>query len=279
MRSSKHVRDELQFLAEFNALCDVMQQVAVSRLHRAEERLTSRASLAGLLRQAYFPFLPSSAAEHPLVCGGEEGRLLVVITSDSGLVGPLYAAVIRQAVAKADASTRWIVIGQRGVRLLGDQPDQLRWMPTPSDDEAEEQMHRLSQIILRDYQRLALKDAWLVAPRFLSAAHQEVAVQQLLPLPLEHAAAGVNEQELVLEPHRDAVIEQLAATWVSCVCTESFWSARRAEFAARALHIEDARQELARRGRRVRHELFKTMHERLDVLVRETCVVRRHFAR
>ena len=84
---------------------------------------------------------------------------------------------------------------------------------------------------------------------------------------------------LLAEPALSRVIEQAARCWVETVCAEAFWSARRAEFAARALHVEASRQELNRRSKSVRHEFFKSVHERVDVLVRETCVVQRQVAR
>ena len=85
--------------------------------------------------------------------------------------------------------------------------------------------------------------------------------------------------DLVIEPSVERVVELLASMWVEAVCLETLWSARRAEFAARALHVEVSRQELGKRARRVRHEFFKTLHERVDVLVRETCVVQRRLGR
>ena len=75
------------------------------------------------------------------------------------------------------------------------------------------------------------------------------------------------------------LVEQLAACWVEHVCLESFWSARRAECASRALHIEVSRQELTKRTKSIRYLVFKTLHERVNVLVRETGVVQRTVAR
>src|SRR3989338_1231517 len=88
MRSQKRLRDELRFITEFNTLCDVIQQSAVSQLGRADARAVQQPLLMEILRREFLPLVPASAAAHPLVHGGVRGHLLVVFTSDEGLVGP-----------------------------------------------------------------------------------------------------------------------------------------------------------------------------------------------
>ena len=278
MRSPKRLRDELQFVSEFNAMFDVMQQVAVSQLRRLDERLTQRVPLADVVARELFPLLPAAADDDLLISGGLEGRLLIVMTSDEGLVGPLHSAVIRSAMEKADAQTQWILVGQRGRRWLSVQGS-VRVMPMPPEDDADRQIHQLAELVLSEFQRQELRDAWLIAPRFLSTMRQDVMIQQLLPLPILQTPTAQGPMELVIEPSLPSLLQQVASVWVRSVCTEACWSASRADCAARALHIEEARQELAKRARHIRYEFFKTLHERLDVMVRETCVVQRHAKR
>jgi len=276
MQSRQRLRDELRFTTEFNALFDVMQQLAVSQLRRADEQSAHRIWLTDRLQRECFPLLPPSARNERLVRGGVRGRLLVVFTSEEGFVGPLYAAVMRTALALVEEATQWMLVGQRGLRWLETRAQLLAVEPMPSAEEADARMRRLSQTILTRYRQLDLRDVWLIAPRFVSMTRQEVKVQQLLPLPLGESGSLMQTRELILEPSVEAVVQQLASLWVEAVCVEAFWSGRRAELAARALHVEVARGELSKRARIIRYELFKAMHERVDVLVRETCIIQRH---
>ncbi|MDP3704129.1 MAG: F0F1 ATP synthase subunit gamma [Candidatus Omnitrophota bacterium] len=276
MRSQKFLRDELRFLTEFNTLFEVIQQAAVAQLRRADEQLTRQPRLAEVLQRDYFPLLPPAAKAEFLVHGGTAGRLLVVLTSDEGLAGPLHAGTVRQAMEYADSATHWILVGQRGLRFLGPQTGRLRVMPMPADEDAEPQVQRLANAIMVTFTREQLRDAWLIAPHFLSAARQTVVAQQLLPLPAPFDfTQDAARQDLVIEPSVTRVVEALAALWVEVLCIESWWSARRAEFAARALHMESSRQELAKHRKQLRYEFFKQVHGRVDVMVRETCVVQR----
>lgn len=287
MRSQKRVRDELRFVTEFTTLFDIMQQVASSQLHRLEGLLGEHERLSQLIAAEGLAMLPASAGQHPLVRGGERGRLVIVMTSDEGLVGPLHSSVIRQALIKSQEGLgsepspelmQWLLIGSRGQRLLGMRASRVDVIPMPHEEQVDVQMHELTRSLLQRYQDDRLGEVWCVSPRFISTTRQEVAVQQLLPLPLPKDAVSHSERDLVLEPSLDRVVEYLALCWMESHLVEAYWSAHRAEFAARALHIEVSRQELAKRAQIVHHEFFKTLHERVDVLVRETCVVQRQLA-
>ena len=283
MRSQKQLRDELQFVDDFSTLCDVMQRVAVTQLHRLDEHLAPQVPVTPVLAREFFPLLPMAARHELLGHGATEGRLVVAITSDEGFVGPLHAAVMHRAIEKAGAGAHWMVIGQRGMRWLGEQPSASRHvMPIPPDEAAEEQMQHVAQFVMAAYRRYRLSEAWLIAPRFVSMARQEIAEYRLVPLPEpapSQALHASNDRDLVMEPSPARVIERVSMTWVAAVCVEAYWSARRAEAAARALHLEAARRELAKRAQRIRYQCFKALHERMDVLVRETCVVQRHVVR
>ena len=275
MRSQKRLRDELRFITEFNTLCDVIQQSAVSQLSRADEHMSHQPLLMEILRREFLPLLPASAAGHPLVTGGSRGHLLVVFTSDEGLVGPLHAEVVRRAQEHADRATQWIMVGQRGMRLLGAQAMSSRVMPIPSEHEAPDRLRRLSAVILTQFTQERLQDAWLVAPRFVTASRQDVVAQRLLPLSVSRTEDPPSPEAIIIEPSVDGVVHELATLWLEYACVETFWSARRAEFAARALHMERSRYELAKHSKQLQHEFFKTLHARVDVMVRETCVVQR----
>ena len=276
MRSQIRVREELQFVSEFNTLLEVMQQAAVSQLRRLDSKVANEPMLVETLMREFFPLLPVAARLDTLMRGGAQGRLVVVFTSEEGMVGPLHANVIRRALEHAEPTTQWIMVGGRGMRLLGEQAGRIQFMPMPSEADVSDAMQRLRHAVLTQYTRDGLQQVLLVAPRFISTTHQEVGVSQLLPLPLPQAAAPTTTQDvLVVEPSLGPVLHAVAAMWVEHVCIESFWSTRRAECAARALHVEFSRQELAKQTQQLRHEFFKALHEQVDVEVRETCVIQR----
>ncbi len=278
MHSRKRLQDDLEFVGEFSALFEVMQQVAVSQLRQAQEQSAGRVSLIELMRREVLPGVPEACRAHPLLRGGPAGRLIVVFTSDQGFVGPLHSGVIREARRLDGPQSRWLLVGQRGARMLSRSVGADEVLSMPSEETMERAMQRLGERILARYLRERLREVWMVAPRFLSATHQDVVTLQVLPLPVG-SKQGEADEGVLLEPSAPRALEALASAWLACACVETCWSARQAEFAARAMHVEESRQGLAKQAQAIHYEWFKTMHARMDVLVRETCVVQREMAR
>ncbi len=274
-RSPKQLRDELRFLTDFGTLCDVMQQAALSQLAHDDDAAGAAPRVRDFLQRECLPMLPSSAAAHPLLAHRDGRRTIVLLTSNEGLVGPLHGLVARKALALAQGPTAWILIGQRALRLLGPSARGARQMPLPSDADAAAKWHRFGEVLVNDAMRGASTEAVLVAARYVSRSRQEIAVYPLLPLPMDAIGSAPRPQEILLEPSLDAVIQSLAVAWIASTGLEAQASARRAEHAARILHMERARDELTGQARSLRHHLFKTMHTKIDVMVRETCVVHR----
>ena len=215
MRPQKQLRDELKFVAEFGTLLDVVQQVAVSQMRRLDEVVKRHPPLAELLAAQFLPLVPSAAGKHALIRGGARGRMLVVMTSDEGLVGPLHGAVVREAQRRADEVRQWLFIGQRGLRIselpltpATHEPSSpaVHAITLPPEERVVEQMQRVRHFILTTYRRQGLKDVWLVAPRFLSATRQDVAAHQLLPVPVQ-LAADTADRDFVIEPSLARVVE------------------------------------------------------------------------
>lgn len=284
-RSPKQLRDELRFLTDFGTLCDVMQQAAISQLGRADDGFAAAPRVADFLRRECLPMLPAAAAGHPLFKGarpllGKTGagpfrRTVVLLTSNDGLVGPLHSLAIRKALALPPAETSWILIGQRAVKLLGPAAHGARQMPLPTEEEAPQTWGRLAEILVEEHERGSSAEAVLIAPRYVSRSRQEIAVSQLLPLPAEAIGSAPRQHDILMEPSLEAVIRHMALAWVTAIGVEAQASSRRAEHAARILHMERARDELAGHTKTLRHQLFKTLHTKVDVMVRETCVVQR----
>ena len=289
-RSQKRLREDLRFVGEFRTLCDVMQQAAVSQLVRSDGIVAGAPRVLQFLARECLPMLPASAASHPLLRRGQppfdqkggrpllpgDRRTIVLMTSDDGLVGPLHTLTARRAMSLAGPNASWVLVGQRAARLVGGSLQRVRQMPWPSDDTAETKWRRLAEILLDEYRRGVMTEAVLVAPRYLSRTRQEPAVYPLLPLPAEGLGSALRPGEsLIVEPSLDQVVEALALMWMTASGLEAQALAHRAEHAARILHMERARDELATSAKQLRYDLFKTMHTRVDVMVRETCVVQR----
>ena len=275
MRSLKPVEEELAFLHECSLLFDVWQQAALAQLRRQQDVGAGGARLTERLAALAWPLVPSSAAQAPWACGeavGGRGSVLVVVTSEEGLVGPLHQDVARAALSRASEPSRWIAVGARGGRILEEHGVRLTQRPFP----AEAQIDSTAAAIAADWMamlaRQPAESAWLIYPEFVTMTLQRPKAVQVLPWP---APASSAPDELLVEPSVDGAVEELGRLWLTHHLIEAMMAGHVAELAARAMHLESSREELGHRLRRVRREQFKLRHERVDVMVRELRAVRK----
>ena len=119
MASQRDIRRRIQSSKNIKQITRAMQFVAASKLRRAQEAtLASRpyrekidevlADLAAVL----------SAEDHPLLAGARDGkRLIVLVTTDRGLAGPLNSNTIRFAareITEHPGDMALVTVGRKG---------------------------------------------------------------------------------------------------------------------------------------------------------------------
>lgn len=275
MRSLKPVEEELSFIHACSLLFDVWQQAALAQLRRLQDGQAGQARVTERLAALAVPLMPPSSARLPWACGeavGGRGSLMVVVTSDDGLVGPLHHDVVRAALSHAAEPSRWIAVGSRGHRLLEEEGVRLNRWAFPSEAELESAADAIVSEWMEMLTRQPTESAWLVYPELVTMTVQRPSALRLLPWPVPPLAMP---DALVIEPSASRAAEELGRLWLTHHLLEAMTASHLAELAARAVHLEASRDELGQRLRQVRRERFKLMHERVDVMVRELRSVRR----
>ena len=275
MRSLKPVEDELSFIHECSLLFDVWQQAALAQLRRLQDLHTGEARLTERLASLAWPLVPPSAARVPWACGeaaGGRGRVMVVVTSDEGLVGPLHHDVVRAALSQATEPSRWIAIGSRGAHALEDTGVRVTSWACPVDAQIESVAASVAAEWMEMLIRQPAESTWLIYPEWITMTVQHPTVVRVLPWPSPTTASP---DELLVEPTIPDAVEELGRLWLTHHLIEAMAASHVAELAARAMHLEASRDELGQQLRQVHREKFKLMHERVDVMVRELRAVRR----
>jgi adenine-specific DNA methylase len=62
--------------------------------------------------------------------------------------------------------------------------------------------------------------------------------------------------------------------WVTSKLFEVFEDSKLAEFSARAMHLEGSQQKVEKNYKKLRHQTFKAVHEKIDKGMRESFAAR-----
>jgi len=221
MPSQREIRRRIGSARNIKQITRAMQFVAASKLRRAQEStLASRpysekvdevlADLAAVL----------GGEDHPLLAEREGGkRLIVFLTSDRGLAGPLNTNAVRfvaKEIAESKGELEVVTVGRKGrdamrrarvpmaahFDALGDRPTFAGIIP-------------LARLITDDFISGAYDRVDLVYSRFVSTLVQRPVLEQLLPVEPTEDTEGIPGHQFIFEPDPTQFLQALLPRYVA----------------------------------------------------------------
>jgi F-type H+-transporting ATPase subunit gamma len=223
-----------------------MQFVAASKLKRAQDStLQARpysdkidevlADLAAVLGQD----------EHPLLARREGGkRIVVLVTSDRGLAGPLNTNTIRfvaRAITEHPGDMALVTVGRKGRDAMrrarvpmeahfagfGDRPSFADVLP-------------LARLITDGYISGEFGSVDIVFPRFVSTLVQRPSIDTLLPVTPSEDTEGIPGNQFIFEPSAEAVLERLLPRYVATRLYQAVLESKASEESSRMVAMKNA---------------------------------------
>ncbi len=247
MASQRDIRRRIGAVRNIKQITRAMQFVAASKLRRAQEStLASRpysdkidevlADLAAVL----------GAEEHPLLAQREGGkRMIVLITTDRGLAGPLNTNTIRFAareITRHEGDLTVVTVGRKGRDAMrrarvpleahfagfGDKPTFADILP-------------LARLITDSFLNGSVSTVDIVFSRFESTLVQRPASDRLLPIDYgESTAQGIPGHQFIFEPDAATVLTQLLPRYVATRLYQAVLESRASEESSRMVAMKNA---------------------------------------
>ncbi len=277
MQTMAVIKKDMDFNRGLSSLIEVLKNIAVSQYRSLEHKFTVFDKLMNAI-ESCFEFIDLSAFRHQFLTPANPAQLIVVITSDSGLLGGLNMQVVTRALAGLGNTSggQLVVIGERGKMYARESQVPFVAYPGISDD------NRLTQALqLRDYlfsgilQKKfgALK---VVYPHPVSFTVQRVETVNFLPFSMDFLsnqpqAAGQARiiKEVIFESKMADIFEYLIYLWMGQKLYDIFGLSRLSEFAARYVHLEDSLRRLKEMDSKLKLQYFRIRHEIIDQSMRE----------
>jgi len=246
MPSVRDLRLRIRDVGRIKQITRAMQFVAASKLKRAQDStLQARpysdkidevlADLAAVLGQE----------EHPLLARREGGkRIVVLVTSDRGLAGPLNTNTIRfvaRAITEHQGDMALVTLGRKGRDAMrrarvpmeahfagfGDRPTFADVLP-------------LARLITDGYISGEFGSVDIVFPRFVSTLVQRPSLDTLLPVTPTEDTEGIPGNQFIFEPSAGAVLEKLLPRYVATRLYQAVLETRASEESSRTVAMKNA---------------------------------------
>ena len=215
MPSQRDIRRRITASRNIRQITRAMQFVAASKLRRAQESTLAARPYSELIDE----ILADLAAvlggdEHPLLSRREDGkRLIVLLTSDRGLAGPLNTNVVRFAakeIVDYPGELEVVSVGRKG-------RDAMRRARVPivahftgfGDRASFDDILPLARLISNEYEFGTYNQVDIVFTRFVSTLVQRADMVQLLPIRPSTDTRGIPGAQFIFEPAPAAVLQEL----------------------------------------------------------------------
>ena len=247
MASQRDIRRRIRDVGRIKQITRAMQFVAASKLKRAQDSTLAARPYSEKIDEVLADLAAVIGAdEHPLLSRRESGkRLLILITSDRGLAGPLNTNTIRFAartITEHHGDLAVVSVGRKGRDAMrrarvpleahfagyGDRPTFADVIP-------------LSRLVTDGFVSGEFGQIDIVYPRFVSTLVQRPTLDSLLPVePAEDTAAGIPGNQFIFEPNAGAVLEQLLPRYVATRLYQAVLEAKASEESSRMVAMKNA---------------------------------------
>jgi F-type H+-transporting ATPase subunit gamma len=213
--SQRDLRRRIIASKNIRQITRAMQFVAASKLRRAQESTLAARPYSDLLDEILADLAyVLGGDEHPLLSRRAEGkRLIVLMTSDRGMAGPLNTNVVRFAskeIIEHAGDLEVVSVGRKG-------RDAMRRSRVPviahfsglGDRPQFDDILPLARLISDEYVCGTYNQVDVIFTRFVSTLVQRADMVQLLPIKPTTDTHGVPGSQFIFEPEPERVLDEL----------------------------------------------------------------------
>ena len=246
MPDQREIQRRINAAKNIKQITRAMQFVAASKLKRAQDSTLAARPYSEKIDEVLADLAAVlSADEHPLLSQREGGkRLIVLITSDRGLAGPLNTNTIRFAartITEHQGDLAVVSLGRKG-------RDAMRRARVPleahfagfGDRPAFADVIPLSRLITDGFVSGEFGQIDIVYPRFVSTLTQRPTMEALLPVAPTEDTEGIPGNQFIFEPNAGAVLEQLLPRYVATRLYQAVLEAKASEESSRMVAMKNA---------------------------------------
>ena len=207
MPSTRDIRRRIKSVKNTAQITKAMQMVASAKMRRAQEAaVASRPLAVQLYRMMRAAIVGLGEDTHPLMDRRESGaELILLVTTDKGLCGPLNTNLVKMVVADAPKDAKFVTVGRKGRLQLGRLRREVLADFVVPDTIKYGDVRPIAKFLIEQFESGAFGKVSVYFTNFINTITQKPMAAQLLPFePAMHTAHdglhGHNEAPAEAEP-------------------------------------------------------------------------------
>jgi F-type H+-transporting ATPase subunit gamma len=244
--SQREIRRRIGAVRNIKQITRAMQFVAASKLKRAQESTLSARPYSDKIDEVLADLAAVLGADdHPLLAEREGGRrLILIVTSDRGLAGPLNTNTIRFAAREITTNRddiAVVTVGRKGRDAMRRSRvpivahfDAFGDRPTFGDTLA------LARLVTDEFVSGKANRVDLLFSRFESTLVQRPTLDRLLPVQPAEDTQGIPGNQFIFEPNAATVLERILPRYVAARIFQAVLEGKASEESSRMVAMKNA---------------------------------------
>lgn len=251
MASVARLKNHLRSVNNTKQITGAMQLVSASKMRRAAEQSLATKPYHEYISDLLTQLMGRGLDEkHPLIVEREiKTRLLVVITSDTGLAGAYNSNVLKRYLQELEfdrqrgVKTQTIAVGRKAIQLtarLGE--NVIGTYDGISNGTAAAERNAIVSTLITKYRQAEIDAVDIIYTKYRSSINQEVRLWTLLPaghIPGVDYEAGEN-QTYTFEPSQEKVFSALVKRAIEIQVAQTLFDSFASEHSTRMLAMKNA---------------------------------------
>lgn len=259
MANLRDIRRRIKSVKNTAQITKAMQLVAASKMKKAQDQAMSGRPYADLLNDVLVNLKEqTSGDDHPLLHDGEgDKELVLVITTDKGLCGPLNTNVLRLVQEQAPENSTFVTIGNKGRQSLARMKKERLADFQIADPVEFLETKQISEFLIENFLSGEYGHVKVAFTNFINTISQEATLETLLPIrPIDlgrdRSFVGVGKDPgevsvpdhptggYIFEPNPRTVLNDVVPQYVNYLLYQMVLESRASEHSARMVAMKAA---------------------------------------
>lgn len=247
MATLREIKRRIKSINSTAKVTHAMELVAAAKMRKSQEKAIESRPYTNTLTEVTQYLKPETHKKrHPLLTHGRsETQLLILLTTDRGLVGGLNLNVIRQISQSELKNIKYIVVGKKGSNFAAKTGQDIIASFASDEQEILDLARSLTKLAVDSFKTDEAQNVFLVYPDFQSTIKQVPTIVKLLPIALEETeeTANIPTQQptnLLFEPSADYILEKILPHHILTKIYQALLEAKASEHSARMVAMKNA---------------------------------------
>ena len=246
MATLREIKRRIKSINSTAKVTHAMELVAAAKMRRSQEKALLSRPYTNTLSQVIRYLAPEMHKKrHSLLTRGRgDTQLVILLSTDRGLVGGLNLNVLRLTRESELKNIKFIVVGKKGLSMTAKTGGDIIASFGSDQQPFLDLARSLTKLAIDTFKTGEAQNVFIVYPDFQSTIKQVPTITKLLPIELEVIGQEDNQASLpdylLFEPSADYILEKILPHHILTKIYQALLEAKASEHSARMVAMKNA---------------------------------------